>query len=161
MLLQMRNLRIDGYSDDQEGWLPIVKDVSLELEKGQVVGLIGESGAGKSTIGLAALGYARRGMRISGGEILLDGKNILDFSEQQLLDLRGRRVTYVAQSAAAAFNPAHTLMRQVTEAPVCHGLMSRREAEREAVRLFDLLGLPDPSGAAIRTRSRAGSFSAP
>ena len=144
MLLQMRNLRIDGYSDDQEGWLPIVKDVSLELEKGQVVGLIGESGAGKSTIGLAALGYARRGMRISGGDILLDGKNILDFSEQQLLDLRGRRVTYVAQSAAAAFNPAHTLMRQVTEAPVCHGLMSRREAEREAVRLFDLLGLPDP-----------------
>ena len=144
MLLQMRNLRIDGYSDDQEGWLPIVKDVSLELKKGQVLGLIGESGAGKSTIGLAALGYARRGMRISGGDILLDGKNILDFSEQQLLDLRGRRVTYVAQSAAAAFNPAHTLMRQVTEAPVRHGLMSRREAEREAVRLFDLLGLPDP-----------------
>jgi peptide/nickel transport system ATP-binding protein len=145
MLLQMKSLRIDGYSDDEEAWLPIVKGVSLELERGQVLGLIGESGAGKSTIGLGALGYARRGMRISGGEILLGGENVREFGEQRLLELRGRRVTYVAQSAAAAFNPAHTLLRQVTEAPVRHGLMPRREAEREAIRLFDLLGLPNPT----------------
>ncbi len=144
MLLQMNGLKIDGYSEDLEGWLPIVKGVDLELDRGQVLGLIGESGAGKSTIGLAALAYARHGCRISGGEILLDGEDILRFSEPQILDLRGRRVTYVAQSAAAAFNPAHTLISQIVEAPVRHGIASRREAEAEAIRLFALLGLPDP-----------------
>jgi peptide/nickel transport system ATP-binding protein len=145
MLLQMKALKIDGWSEDREAWLPIVKGVDVELQRGEVLGLIGESGAGKSTIGLAALGYARYGCRISGGEILLDGQDIRSFAERQVLELRGRRVAYVAQSAAAAFNPAHTLISQITEAPVRHGVMSRREATEKAVRLFATLGLPDPS----------------
>ena len=144
MLLEMKGLRIDGWSEDREAWLPIVKGVDVQLARGEVLGLIGESGAGKSTIGLAALGYARHGCRISGGRILLDGEDLRTFSERQLLDLRGRRVAYVAQSAAAAFNPAHTLMSQITEAPVRHGVMSRREAAEKAVRLFRTLGLPNP-----------------
>jgi peptide/nickel transport system ATP-binding protein len=145
MLLEIKGLRIDGWSEDQEAWLPIVKGVDVELARGEVLGLIGESGAGKSTIGLAALGYARHGCRISGGQILLDGEDLRSFSERQVLDLRGRRVAYVAQSAAAAFNPAHTLMSQITEAPVRHGVMSRREAAEKAVRLFRTLGLPEPA----------------
>jgi peptide/nickel transport system ATP-binding protein len=145
MLLKMKGLKIDGWSEDREAWLPIVKGVDVELERGEVLGLIGESGAGKSTIGLAALGYARYGCRISGGEILLDGQDIRSFAERQVLELRGRRVAYVAQSAAAAFNPAHTLISQITEAPVRHGVMSRREATEKAVRLFATLGLPEPS----------------
>jgi peptide/nickel transport system ATP-binding protein len=144
MLLEMKDLRIDGWSEDREAWLPIVKGVDVELARGEVLGLIGESGAGKSTIGLAALGYARHGCRISGGRILLDGEDLRTLSERQVLDLRGRRVAYVAQSAAAAFNPAHTLMSQITEAPVRHGVMSRREAAEKAVRLFEVLGLPEP-----------------
>jgi peptide/nickel transport system ATP-binding protein len=144
MLLEMKGLRIDGWSEDQETWLPIVKGVDVQLRRGEVLGLIGESGAGKSTIGLAALGYARYGCRISGGQILLDGKDIRQFSTGQLLELRGRRVAYVAQSAAAAFNPAHTLISQITEAPVRHGVMSRRDAARKAVHLFEVLGLPEP-----------------
>jgi len=144
MLLEMKGLRIDGWSEDREVWLPIVKGVDVELARGEVLGLIGESGAGKSTIGLAALGYARHGCRISGGRILLDGQDIRSFAERQMLDLRGRRVAYVAQSAAAAFNPAHTLMSQITEAPVRHGVMSRRQAAEKAVRLFRTLGLPEP-----------------
>ena len=144
MLLEMKGLRIDGWSADQESWLPIVKGVDVELRRGEVLGLIGESGAGKSTIGLAALGYARYGCRISGGQILLDGKDIRAFSTRELLELRGRRVSYVAQSAAAAFNPAQTLMSQITEAPVRHGVMSRRDAVSKAVHLFEVLGLPEP-----------------
>jgi peptide/nickel transport system ATP-binding protein len=144
MLLDMKGLRIDGWSEDQETWLPIVKGVDVELARGEVLGLIGESGAGKSTIGLAALGYARHGCRISGGQIRIDGQDIRSFAERQMLDLRGRRVAYVAQSAAAAFNPAHPLMSQITEAPVRHGVMSRREAAVKAVRLFRTLGLPEP-----------------
>ena len=144
MLLEMKGLRIDGWSEDQETWLPIVKGVDVQLRRGEVLGLIGESGAGKSTIGLAALGYARYGCRISGGQILLDGRDIRAFSTRELLELRGRRVAYVAQSAAAAFNPAQTLMGQIVEAPVRHGVMSRREAVSKTIRLFEVLGLPEP-----------------
>jgi len=144
LLLEMKGLKIDGWSEDEERWLPIVKGVDVELRRGEVLGLIGESGAGKSTIGLAALGYARYGCRLSGGQILLDGQDIRTFDERRLIELRGRRVSYVAQSAAAAFNPAHPLMSQIIEAPVRHGVMSRREAEDKAIRLFRTLGLPEP-----------------
>jgi peptide/nickel transport system ATP-binding protein len=145
MLLEMKGLRIDGWSAEQESWLPIVKGVDVQLRRGEVLGLIGESGAGKSTIGLAALGYARYGCRISGGQILLDGKDIRRCSTGELLELRGRRVAYVAQSAAAAFNPAQTLMSQIVEAPVRHRVMSRRDAVRNTIHLFEVLGLPEPA----------------
>jgi peptide/nickel transport system ATP-binding protein len=144
MLLEMKGLKIDGWSADRETWLPIVKGVDVQLTRGEVLGLIGESGAGKSTIGLAALGYARYGCRISGGQILLDGRDIRAFSARELIELRGRRVSYVAQSAAAAFNPAQTLMSQIVEAPVRHGVMSRREAVNKTIHLFEVLGLPSP-----------------
>ena len=163
MLLEMKGLKIDGWSEDREAWLPIVKGVDVELARGEVLGLIGELGAGKSTIGLAALGYARHGCRISGGQILLDGKDIRSFAERQMLDLRGRRVAYVAQSAAAAFNPAHTLMSQITEAPVRHGVMSQARGGRR--RRCACSGrwacrTRTASASATRTRSRAVSCSA-
>jgi peptide/nickel transport system ATP-binding protein len=145
MLLEIKGLRIDGWSAEQESWLPIVKGVDVQLGRGEVLGLIGESGAGKSTIGLAALGYARYGCRISGGQILLDGRDIRQFSTAELLELRGRRVAYVAQSAAAAFNPAQSLMSQIVEGPVRHRVMSRRDAVRKAIHLFEVLGLPEPA----------------
>ena len=88
----------------------IVDGVSLRLQKGRVLGLIGESGAGKSTIGLSAMAYGRGGVRITGGEIFLNGRDIRKAGAGGLRDLRGREVTYVAQSAAAAFNPAKRLM---------------------------------------------------
>ena len=145
MLLEMKGLKIDGWSAEQESWLPIVKGVDIQLRRGEVLGLIGESGAGKSTIGLAALGYARYGCRISGGQILLDGKDVRRCSTNEMLELRGRRVAYVAQSAAAAFNPAQTLMSQIVEAPVRHRVMSRRDAVRKTIHLFEVLGLPAPA----------------
>ncbi|GMG81921.1 ABC transporter ATP-binding protein [Paralimibaculum aggregatum] len=124
--------------------IEIVHGVSFAIEKGKVLGLIGESGAGKSTIGLAALAYGRGGVRITGGEVWLHGENILALPKSGIRGVRGRRVTYVAQSAAAAFNPAHRLGDQVVEAALKHGLMSRREARERARMLFETLGLPDP-----------------
>jgi len=146
-LLSVRDLRI-GATIFPPGEAPmdieIVHGVSFDLQKGKVLGLIGESGAGKSTIGLAALAYGRGGVRITGGEVLLDGQDILPLDKKGIRKIRGARVCYVAQSAAASFNPAHKLGDQVIEATVEHGLMSRDEARKRADYLFEILGLPDP-----------------
>lgn len=141
-LLKMRELRIEGWTDEQ--WVEIVHGVDVNLWRGEVLGLIGESGAGKSTIGLAALGFTRDGCRISAGEIWFDGVDLRTISEEKRRRLRGNRIAYVAQSAAAAFNPAHRLIDQCIEAPVRHGIMSRKEATRHVKDLYRRLHLPDP-----------------
>ncbi|MCZ6851134.1 MAG: ABC transporter ATP-binding protein [Planctomycetota bacterium] len=147
-LLEMRDLRIEGQADDQ--WHGIVHGIDVELRRGEVLGLIGESGAGKSTIGIAAMGYARPGCRISGGSIVFDGIDLLAASEEENRILRGSRIAYVAQSAAASFNPAHKLIDQYTEIPVQHGVMPRREAEADAKDLYRRLQLPDPDNIGFR-----------
>jgi peptide/nickel transport system ATP-binding protein len=147
-LLEMRGLRIEGQADDQ--WNEIVHGVDVTLHRGEVLGLIGESGAGKSTIGIASMGYAKPGCRITGGTILFDGMDLRAASEDELRKLRGSRIAYVAQSAAASFNPAHRLIDQYCEAPVQHGLMPRSEAESEAKTLYEVLRLPDPENIGFR-----------
>jgi peptide/nickel transport system ATP-binding protein len=142
VLLEIRGLRIEGESD--EVWHEIVKGIDLTLRRGEVLGLIGESGAGKSTIGLAALGYARPGCRISAGSIVFDGVDLARLTEAEKRKLWGRRVAYVAQSAAASFNPAHKLIDQFAETPTWHGVMSGDEAERSAIDLYRRLRLPNP-----------------
>ena len=148
VLLEVRNLQIEGESD--EVWRPIVKGVDLTLKRGEVLGLIGESGAGKSTIGLAAMGYARAGCRISGGSVVFDGIDLLAASEEARRKLRGTRIAYVAQSAAASFNPAHQLMDQTLETQMRQGLRGRAEAEKDAVELYRRLRLPNPEEIGFR-----------
>jgi len=146
-LLDIKNLKIEAtvYPPGEAPHdITIVEGVSVSLEGGKVLGLIGESGAGKSTIGLSAMAYGRGGVRITGGEVTLNGRDILKLGPKGLRGLRGREVTYVAQSAAASFNPAKRLMEQVIEATLKHGLCSRSEAEARAVKLFGKLGLPNP-----------------
>ena len=143
LLLEIRDLVIEGRSEEG-GWQPIVRGVSLRLERSKVLGLIGESGAGKSTIGLASLGYARHGCRLARGSIRLNGEELFGAPYEKLRQLRGARVTYVAQSAAAAFDPAHRLEDQIIESAVQHGIMSAAEARAEARRLYEKLRLPDP-----------------
>jgi peptide/nickel transport system ATP-binding protein len=140
-LLSIRGLRIEGRSGD--AWHEIVKGVDLSLNKGEVLGLIGESGAGKSTIGLAAMGFARDGCRISGGSINFDGIDLRAVPEAERRALRGKRIAYVAQSAAASFNPAHKLIDQYCEGPVVHGVMPREKAEADAVELYRRMRLPN------------------
>lgn len=147
LLLDIRNLRIEAKvypPGEAPRTITLVHDVSLTLNKGKVLGLIGESGAGKSTIGLSSMAYGRGGVKITGGEIILNGRDIRKGGTQGIRALRGREVCYVAQSAAAAFNPAHRLMDQVVEASILHGVASRAEAERRAIALFRKLSLPDP-----------------
>jgi peptide/nickel transport system ATP-binding protein len=141
-ILRMTNLKIDGFSDEQ--WVPIVKGVDVTLNKGEVLGLIGESGAGKSTIGLASMAYTRMGCRITGDSIVFDGMELFGADEEELRKIRGTRIAYVAQSAAGSFNPAHRLIKQYAEAPIQHGIMDFAQAEKNAVDIYRRLLLPDP-----------------
>ena len=142
ILLEMRDITIDGYSDDK--WHPIIKGVDLVLKRGEVMGLIGESGAGKSTLGLASMGFARPGCEITGGSIIFDGVDLTKAGEDEKRKLRGSRITYVAQSAAASFNPAHKLIQQTTESAIKHRVKTDNEASADARRLYKDLQLPDP-----------------
>ena len=141
-LLSIRDLYIDGYQEEE--WRQIVKGVSLHVNRGEVLGLIGESGAGKSTIGIAAMGYTRAGCRIKSGSILFEGNELFGADDETLRQMRGPRISYVAQSAAASFNPAQKLTNQFVETAVQEGVMSFTEAEAKAKELFKRLDLPDP-----------------
>ncbi len=146
-LLKVRDLKI-GATVYPPGEKPrdieIVHGVSFDLAPGKVLGLIGESGAGKSTIGLASMAYGRGGVKITGGEVWVNGRDILKSKLGDIRRLRGGEVTYVSQSAAASFNPAKKIMDQVVEAAVEQKKFSRKEAEARARALFAKLGLPDP-----------------
>ena len=142
ILLEMRDIRIDGFSDEQ--WHPIIKGVDLTLRRGEIMGLIGESGAGKSTLGKAAMGYTQPGCKLVGGSILFDGKDLAKASDREKRQLWGTRIAYVAQSAAASFNPAHRLIDQTVEAANRRGIRSDAESRADAVELFKALQLPSP-----------------
>ena len=147
-LLTMRDLRIDGASED--AWHPIICGVDVTLHRGEVLGLIGESGAGKSTLGIAAMGYVKPGCRISGGAIEFDGVDLINADESQKRALRGARIAYVAQSAAASFNPAHKLIDQFAETVIEHGAGRRVDAYRDAKELYARLKMPDPDQIGFR-----------
>ncbi|WP_193176987.1 ABC transporter ATP-binding protein [Oricola nitratireducens] len=148
ILLNIKDLRIEGYSDEK--WIEIVHGIDLTLHRGEVLGLIGESGAGKSTIGLAAMGFARDGCRISGGSIEFDGMELTTTPESDLRALRGSRIAYVAQSAAASFNPAHKIIDQHTEAPIQYRISKRLDAQEDAMQLYERLRLPNPTEIGFR-----------
>jgi len=147
-LVQIRDLEIDGITE--EARVRIINGVDLDLKRGEVLGLIGESGAGKSTLGLAAMGFTRDGCEIVGGSVAFDGIDLVGATPEIRRQLLGKRIAYVAQSAAASFNPAHKIINQHSEAPLFHGLASRSEAEADAIELYRRLRLPNPDEIGFR-----------
>jgi len=142
-LLEVDDLKISARRDD-DSLLPIVKGVSFNVARGEVVALIGESGSGKTTIALSALGYTKPGLEFAGGEVRLESEDVITMESNQLRALRGQRVAYLAQSAAATFNPALTIGEQVTESCVLHGILDQKQANERAETLYRALELPDP-----------------
>ena len=148
IILRMNQLKIEATTG--AGWTPIVDGINLHLRRGEVLGLIGESGAGKSTLGLAALGFVRPGCRFAGGTVHLGDIEMTASGEDVLMSLRGLRVAYVAQSASAAFNPAHRLLDQTIETAVVSRMMEAETAKQAAESLYQALSLPDPKRIGLR-----------
>ncbi len=136
-ILRVRNLSIATITGK-----PVVSDVSFDVWRGEVVAVIGASGSGKTTLALSALGRLRPGLVPVGGSVELEGTDMLTAPESRLNALRGCRVAYVAQSAAASFNPRHRLERQVIESALLHGSQTSAEARQRARNTFALLSLP-------------------
>ena len=146
-LLSVRGLKIGAtvYPPDAKPHdIKIVHGVDFDVEAGKVLGLIGESGAGKSTIGLATMAYGRGGVKLTGGTVFVNSRNVLQSDRRDVRNLRGAEVTYVSQSAAASFNPAKRIMEQVIEAAVSQSKFSKNDAQARAVELFRKLDLPEP-----------------
>ncbi|MCA1336571.1 ABC transporter ATP-binding protein [Pseudooceanicola marinus] len=145
----VKDLQI-GATTDSGRDVEIIKGVSFDIAPGEIIALIGESGSGKTTIALSLMGHTRTGCQIRGGQITLGDHEITGLTERQRAALRGTKVAYVPQSAAAAFNPSKRIMDQVIEITAIHTLMSRDAAEKKAVELFRALALPDPDDIGAR-----------
>ena len=142
LLLEMTDIQIDGFADNR--WHKIIKGMNLKLNKGEVLGLIGESGAGKSTMGKAAMGYTQPGCKLVGGSILFDGIDLVNISDQEKRNIWSTKIAYVAQSAAASFNPAHKLIFQTIEAAKRSKLNNQQSLIKDATELYGTLKLPTP-----------------
>ncbi|MGD9714362.1 MAG: ATP-binding cassette domain-containing protein, partial [Thermomicrobiales bacterium] len=140
-LVTVRGLRIEVRDEDGR-WTEVVKGVDLDLDRGEVLGLVGESGAGKSMTGLALMGYARDGCRIAGGEIVFDGINVNSALEPAVRALRGARIAYVAQSAISSFNPAYRVIEQCTEVPILRKIKTRAQSYSDTIQLYHRMRLP-------------------
>jgi len=142
-LLDIRDIVVAPVGHEGPG-APVLQDVSMSVERGSVTALIGESGSGKTTLALAALRYTKPGLEILKGNIVFDGEDLNTMPSERLRKLRSTEIAYVAQSAAAAFNPASRLIDQVIESTVAERGLAKSEARQRAYDLMDVVQLPNP-----------------
>ncbi len=140
-LLEVRNLTISF--DTEEGVVSAVTGVSFSVESGKTLGLVGESGCGKSVTCHSILRLTPPNGYVLSGEIIYDGKDLLKIPESQLDKIRGRDIAMIFQDPSSSLNPVHTIGRQLKESLVLHRGMGGDEARRESLRLLDTVGIPE------------------
>jgi oligopeptide/dipeptide ABC transporter ATP-binding protein len=141
-VLEIKDLQVQFQT--QEGPVPAVAGLSLRVSSGEIVGLVGESGCGKSTTALAINRLLPKSSRISGGQILLDGQDILALNERNIRKLRGSRIAMVFQDALAALDPTMHIGEQIMEPLQLHLGMSKGQARKRALELLEMVGIVDP-----------------
>lgn len=140
--LDVRHLQTRFHT--RAGVLPVVNQVSFQLGRGQVLGLVGESGSGKSVTGFSIMGLVDPPGRIEGGQVLFQGRDLLQLSEPELRALRGNRIAMIFQDPMATLNPVLRIDTQVLEAVHAHARASRAQALQQAHQALDLMGIPSP-----------------
>ena len=141
LILEVKDLSVVFETDEETVYA--VNGLSFELEKGKTIGLVGETGAGKTTTALSILNLVPDPPgRISSGEIILDGKNILKMSDRELEDIRGRVVSMIFQDPMTSLNPVMTVGDQIAESIRLHEKVSKKEALKRAGDMLEIVGIP-------------------
>ncbi len=153
-LLEVKNLRVEFPT--RHGTLVAIDDLSLHIDPGEVLGVVGESGAGKSMTGAAIIGLLEPPGRIAGGEIVFDGRRIDNLPDAEIRRIRGRRIGAIFQDPLTSLNPLHTVGRQITDTIVAHLPLTARQARTRALELLGEVGIP---GAAERIDHYPHQFS--
>jgi len=141
-LLKVENLRT--VFDTEEGTARVVDGVSFEVGRGETVGLVGESGCGKSVTALSIMRLVSAPGRIAGGSILLEGRDLLALPEKEMRKVRGNKVSIVFQEPLTSLNPVFTCGEQVREAIALHQRLGRKESKARAIEMLALVRIPDP-----------------
>ena len=143
VLLDVRNLKTYFYTED--GVVKAVDDVSFKIHKGEVLGLVGESGCGKSVTSLSVMRLVDAPGKIVGGQIIFKGEDLLKKSDEEMRKIRGSEMAMIFQEPMTALNPVYTIGDQISEAILLHQDVNEEEAKKKTIEMLDLVGIPDPS----------------
>ncbi|HMM19200.1 MAG TPA: ABC transporter ATP-binding protein [Selenomonadales bacterium] len=133
------------YFSTRQGVIPAVDDISLEVRRGKILGLVGESGCGKSITALSILRLVPSPPgKIIAGRVVLDGKNLLELTEKEMGHIRGNEISMIFQEPMTSLNPVYTVGKQVMEALILHQKLSKAQAREKALAMFNLVGIPEP-----------------
>ncbi len=146
-LLDIRDLQTQFFTE--AGRVKAVDGVSFNVKRGEVLGLVGESGCGKSVTSLSIMRLIQQPGRVVGGEIIFDNKDLLKISEKEMRDLRGNRISMIFQQPQSSLNPVFRVGDQLTEVLFLHENVSREDAERRAIELLRMVGIPEPERRAL------------
>ena len=142
-LLAIEDLKVEFKTN--EGTATVVDGVSFSVNKGETLGIVGESGCGKSVTSLSIMRLLPVPPgNIAGGKIIFQGQNLLDLSEREMCSVRGRDISMIFQEPMTSLNPVYTIGKQITEAIRAHKRISTHEAQERALKLLELVGIPEP-----------------
>lgn len=141
-LLELNNLNMSFYT--YAGEVQALRGVSFTLEHGEVIGIVGESGSGKSVTSLSIMGLLPPAAKIKSGSINFNGRDLLTLSSAQMQQIRGNEISMVFQDPMTSLNPVYTVGNQIMEPLMQHQHLSRAQAQKEAVEMLALTGIPDP-----------------
>ena len=139
-ILQVKNLKT--YFHTEAGLVKAVNDVSFNVEKGKTLGIVGESGCGKSITSLSIMGLVERPGKIEGGEILFEGEDLLKMTEAKMRNIRGKKIAMIFQEPMTSLNPVYTIGQQLIEALLLHEKMTKQEAKARAIEMLKLVKIP-------------------
>lgn len=145
-ILEIRNLKTQFYTE--AGAVKAVDNVSLVVKRGEVLGLVGESGCGKSVTSLSVMRLVSQPGRIVAGEIIFDDEDLLKLPEKRMVDIRGNRISMIFQQPQSSLNPVFRVGDQLSEAIVLHQDVSKDEAHERGIELLRMVGIPDPASRA-------------